>query len=69
MASANNLELDERLARLAKDTGRSKSYYVRRAIEDWLEDYEDYLIALQRLETDKGRIPLERLEKQLGLED
>lgn len=65
-------ELDERLARLARETGRTKSYYARRAIAEWLEEREDFLIALRRLEeVEEGRktVPLEELERELGLED
>ncbi len=66
-------EHDRRLARLADLTGRSKTYYVREAIEQFLEDREDRYIALQRLEEAKrGKtetISLDELEKELGLED
>ena len=36
-------ELEEKLDSLAKETGRSKSYYAREAIRQYLEDREDYL--------------------------
>lgn len=38
-------DIEERLALLAKRTDRSKSYYVKKAIEQFLEDEEEYLIA------------------------
>lgn len=62
-------ELDQRLARLARETGRTKSYYARRAIAWWLEEREDYLIALRRLEEVEGgrkTVPFEELERELG---
>ena len=37
-----NPELEERLARLAAKTGRTKTFYAREAIEQHLEDLEDY---------------------------
>ena len=37
---------EERLSRLAHETGRSKRYYVKQAIENHLEEREDYLLAL-----------------------
>lgn len=42
--------LEKRLDQLAKETHRSKSYYVKRALEEFLEDQEDYLLALARYE-------------------
>jgi RHH-type rel operon transcriptional repressor/antitoxin RelB len=60
--------LEARLNRLAKRTGRTKAYYARKAIEDFLEDQEDYLIALSRLEEKLPGIPLEEVVKRLGLE-
>ena len=38
-----NPELEEKLASLAKETGRSKSHHAREAIRQYLEDREDYL--------------------------
>jgi len=61
-------ELEKRLARLAKKTGRSKSYYARLAIRQYLEDREDYLIGIAALERNEPRISLEDLERELGLD-
>ena len=38
-------EVEDRLERLAKKTGRTKTYYVREAIELHLEDLEDLYLA------------------------
>jgi RHH-type transcriptional regulator, rel operon repressor / antitoxin RelB len=62
-------DIERRLERLARKTGRSTSYYVKKAIEEFLEDREDYLLALGRLEEDDSRIPLENVIRQLGLQD
>jgi RHH-type rel operon transcriptional repressor/antitoxin RelB len=66
-------ETEKRLSKLAENTHRSKSYYVRRAIEEFLDDQEDYLAALASyedyLKSGKKSISLEELEKKLGLHD
>jgi RHH-type rel operon transcriptional repressor/antitoxin RelB len=61
-------ELESRLERLAKDTGRTKSYYAKLAIKQFLEDREDYLRGIAALERNEPRISLEDLERELGLE-
>ena len=61
-------ELERRLNALAKKTGRSKSYFEREAIRQFLEDQEDYLLGLAALEKKGPRITLEDLERELGLE-
>ena len=61
-------ETEERLSRLAHETGRSKSYYVKQAIENYLEEREDYLLALAVLERGEPRKPISEVRKELGLE-
>ena len=41
-------QLDRKLKRLAKETERPKSYFMKKALELYLEEYEDYQIALAR---------------------
>jgi len=60
--------LDKRLERLARRTGRSKSFYAKRALAEFLEEQEDYLIAVSRLEDDLPSIPLAEVVKRLGLD-
>ena len=62
-------DLEKRLEELAKKTGRSKSYYARPAIEELLQDQEDYLLALSRLEKDLPGISIDEVEQRLGLVD
>jgi len=62
-------QLESRLTNLAEQTGRSKSYYVTKAIQNFLEDQEDYLLAISRLEEGNPRISLEELEKRLKLDE
>jgi RHH-type rel operon transcriptional repressor/antitoxin RelB len=52
-------QIEERLERLARRTGRTKSYYAKVAIQEFLDDQEDCLIAMQRLQRNLRRIPLE----------
>jgi RHH-type transcriptional regulator, rel operon repressor / antitoxin RelB len=61
-------ELEEKLESLAKETGRSKSYYARAAIRQFLEDREDYLKGIAALERREPTITLEELERRLGLD-
>ena len=61
--------LDERLTRLAAKTGRSKTYYARKALETFLEDTEDYLLAVASYESSKKTISLEELRKKFKLQD
>ena len=42
-------EIESRLDHLAQVTGRSKSFYVREAIMEHLDDLEDLYLAEQRL--------------------
>ena len=58
-------EIEQRLAALAKKTGRSKSYYAREAILCQIEDLEDYYLARRRLARGGPRVTLESLERQL----
>jgi RHH-type transcriptional regulator, rel operon repressor / antitoxin RelB len=63
--------IEKRLARLAKRTGRTKTYYAREAILKHIEDLEDIYIAEKRLSDIRaGRsktIPLEEVMRQHGL--
>ncbi len=61
-------ETENKLNRLARETGRSKSYYVKQAIENFLEEREDYLRALAVLERNEPRKSLAEVRKDLGLE-
>ncbi|MGH9357955.1 MAG: type II toxin-antitoxin system RelB family antitoxin [Terriglobia bacterium] len=59
--------LEAKLEKLAKKTGRSKSYYAKQAIRQFLEDREDYLLGLAVLERKEPTISLEEMERRLGL--
>jgi RHH-type transcriptional regulator, rel operon repressor / antitoxin RelB len=64
-------ELAAELEQLARETGRSKSYYARQAIIEFLEDRADYLRAVAILERERGRpnFTLEEVKRELGLDD
>ena len=62
-------EIEERLARLASRTGRTKTYYAREAILRHLDDLEDMHLAIKRLQEPARRWTQEDLEKELELED
>lgn len=66
-------DLDARLAQLAKKTGRTKSFYVRQAIEEQIQDLEDLYLArrvAERVDAGKERtVPLSELERELGVGD
>ncbi len=60
---------EKRLEALARKTGRTKSHYAKLAIVEFLEDQEDYLLAVARLEKDLPGIPIEEVERGLDLGD
>lgn len=60
--------LDKRLQRIAAVTGRTKTSFIREAIEQYIEDMEDYADAVEALK-EKGSITLDALEKDLGLDE
>ena len=66
-------EIEERLDRLAKATGRTKTFYAREAILEYLDELEDLYLAEQRfIDNQSGRsrtYTLEEVERELGLQD
>jgi RHH-type rel operon transcriptional repressor/antitoxin RelB len=61
-------EIEKRLDALAKKTGRTKTYYVREAVIDHLEELEDIYLSLDRLEKPAKRWSLDDLEKEIDLD-
>jgi RHH-type rel operon transcriptional repressor/antitoxin RelB len=62
-------ELENRIIHLAEATKRSRSYYVEYALKKFLDEQEDYLLALSRLEEKGPNITLAEAKKQLGFSD
>ena len=66
--------LDDQLTRIAARTGRAKACYATKALERYLEDMEDHLLAAAALEemAAKGKKrgkSLGAIAKRFGLED
>ncbi|MBO4576377.1 MAG: ribbon-helix-helix protein, CopG family [Neisseriaceae bacterium] len=66
-------EMENRLSVLAQETGRTKTFYIREAIANYLEDLEDLYVAEKRYRDLKAgksyTITFDELEKNLGLAD
>ena len=64
-------EIETRLDKLAKATGRTKSFYAREAIVEHLGDLEDLYLAEKRLMKIRGgktkTYSLNSVEQELGL--
>jgi RHH-type rel operon transcriptional repressor/antitoxin RelB len=65
-------ELEARLDALARKTGRTKSYYAREAIVEFIDDLEDLYLAQKRyalIEKGKSKtLSLDEVEAQLGVD-
>jgi len=64
--------IEKRLEKLARRTGRTKTYYVREAILQHLDDLEDMYLAERVLDRvrdgEENTVPLEDVMKRHGLE-
>ena len=54
-------ETEKRLAFLARKTGRTKSFYIRQALEEHLEEMEDAYLAEERYRTMRKTVSLDDL--------
>ncbi len=65
-------EVGSRLEALARASGRTKTFYGREAILEYLDDLEDYYLAEQRLADIRAgktqTVPIEDVIKRYGLE-
>ena len=65
-------DLEARLDALARKTGRTKSYYAREAIVEYIDDLEDLYLAQKRyalIEKGKAKtLSLDEVEAQLGVD-
>jgi RHH-type transcriptional regulator, rel operon repressor / antitoxin RelB len=59
--------IELRLAALASETGRTKTALAREAILEYIDDLEDYHLAEARARRNRKSIPLEDVERALGL--
>lgn len=64
--------IEKRLEKLARRTGRTKTFYAREAILEHLDDLEDLYLAERALERidrgEEGTVPLKSVAKRHGLE-
>ena len=61
-------EMEERIEKLSKATQRPKSFFVKEALANYLEDMEEYYEVLKRTnDPKKNLITIEELEKALEL--
>ncbi|HEY2547571.1 MAG TPA: TraY domain-containing protein [Candidatus Acidoferrum sp.] len=61
--------VEKRLSRLAKETGRTKTFYASKLIEENLEDMEDRYLAEARLEKRNRTYTSAEVRSELGLDD
>lgn len=60
--------METKLENLAKATQRPKSFFVKEALKNYLDDMVDYYDAQKRSNSkDRNLISVEELEKSLGL--
>ena len=58
------------LEELSESTDRPKSYYVLKALESFLREQADYMIAIERLkDKDDPVISISEMRKRLEIED
>jgi len=63
-------EMEERIEKLAKSTRRPKSFFIKEALANYLDDMEDYYEVLKRRnDLYRELITIEELEVGLGLQD
>ena len=63
-------DIAESLEALAKTLDRPKSYLVKKAMETYLSEYADYLMALERLQDKEDLVILSgELRKRLARKD
>jgi RHH-type rel operon transcriptional repressor/antitoxin RelB len=66
-------ELEKRLSDLARETHKSKGYYIEKAVAEYLDDLEDYNLALAAMERyergEEKTVPFEAIEKKYKKEN
>ena len=60
-------DVEYRLNHLCDETGHTKSYYVKKAIKEFLDAKEDLLLGIAAIERNEPTITLDELERKLGL--
>jgi len=61
-------EIEARLAELAARTGRTKTFYVKEAILEHIDEIEDKYLAIHRIENPGKRWTLDEMERDLDVD-
>ncbi|MDP2379222.1 MAG: TraY domain-containing protein [Pseudohongiella sp.] len=61
-------EIEARLAELAARTGRTKTFYVKEAILEHIDEIEDKYLAIHRIENPGKRWTLDEMELDLDVD-
>ena len=72
MSAALSIRLPESLAKelnqIAEETERSRSFHIQKALENYIEDFADVQIAIDRLRDPRDTVVSSRdMRKSLGL--
>ena len=63
-------DMADSLKSLSETIDRSKAYIIKKALQAYLEDYSDYLIAQERLNDKNDKVvSSEEMRELLGLQD
>jgi RHH-type rel operon transcriptional repressor/antitoxin RelB len=61
-------QTDRKLQKLARESERPKSYFIKKALELYLQEYDDYQIAsARRADKDDEVLTLAQVRKALGV--
>jgi len=57
-------ETEKRLDNLCEKTGHTKTYFAKKALVEFLENQEDYLLAIEALKVKDKTLPLKEVMKR-----
>ena len=60
-------DIEQRLAHIAQESGRTKTTLAREAILEYIDDLEDFYLAEARSRKNRKAIPLADVEREFGL--
>ena len=61
-------EIEQRIADLATRTGRTKTFYIKEAILEYLDELEEKYLALNRLEKPGKHWTLDEIEQDIDMD-
>ena len=62
-------DVEARLNALAAITGRTKTFYIKKLIDDYIDDLEDVYLAIHRLEHPSDTMTSQAVRQELALDD